>query len=66
VLVAQNPLRERLCRQRMLALYRCGRQAEALEAYQSARRALVDELGIDPGRELRELHQAILRQDLSL
>jgi DNA-binding SARP family transcriptional activator len=65
-LVAANPLRERLCRQRMLALYRCGRQAEALEAYQSARRTLVEELGLDPGRELRELHQAILRQDPSL
>jgi transcriptional activator len=47
----------------MLALYRSGRQAEALEAYQDARRALVDELGIEPGHELRELHQTILRQD---
>ena len=47
----------------MLALYRSGRQAEALEAYQDARRVLVEELGIEPGRELRELHQAILRQD---
>ncbi len=50
----------------MLALYRSGRQAEALEAYQDARRALVDELGIDPSRELRELEQAILRQDPAL
>ena len=50
----------------MLCLYRSGRQAEALETYQAARRALVDELGIEPGRELRELHQAILQQDPGL
>ncbi|HKP16936.1 MAG TPA: BTAD domain-containing putative transcriptional regulator [Gaiellaceae bacterium] len=62
-LVAANPLRERLRAQLMLALYRNGRQAEALQAYQAARRALVEELGIDPGRELRELHQQILNQD---
>ena len=65
-LVAEHPVRERLCRQRMFALYRCGRQADALEAYQAARRALVEELGIEPGKELRELHQAILRQDPAL
>src|SRR5947209_108827 len=65
-LTDEHPLRERLCRQRMLALYRCGRQAEALKVYQSARRELVEELGIEPGRELRELHQAILRQDSAL
>ena len=65
-LVAANPLRERLRAQLMLALYRCGRQAEALDAYHAARRALVDELGIEPGRELRELEGAILRQDPSL
>ncbi len=65
-LVAENPLRERLCRQRMLALYRCGRQAEALDAYQAARRTLVDQLGIDPGRELRDLHQRILNQAADL
>jgi DNA-binding SARP family transcriptional activator len=65
-LVAGNPLRERLRRQLMLALYRCGRQAEALEAYRAARRALVDELGIEPGKPLQELEQAILRQDASL
>ncbi|MGO9750757.1 MAG: AfsR/SARP family transcriptional regulator [Solirubrobacteraceae bacterium] len=57
------PLRERVRRQLMLALYRCDRQAEALEAYQQTRTALVEELGIEPGHELRELHQAILRQD---
>jgi hypothetical protein len=50
----------------MLALYRSGRQAEALEAYQTARRALVEELGIDPSQALRELEQAVLRQDASL
>lgn len=58
--VAGHPLRERPRAQLMLALYRCGRQAEALEAYQDARRRLVDELGIEPGRTLRELHQAVL------
>ncbi len=50
----------------MLALYRSGRQAEALGVYQDARRALVEELGIEPSRSLRELHQAILRQDRAL
>jgi DNA-binding SARP family transcriptional activator len=65
-LVAEHPLRERLRAQLMLALYRSRRQAEALEAYQHARRALVEELGIDPGRALRELEQAILRQDPAL
>ncbi len=65
-LVGRHPLRERLRAQLMLALYRSGRQAEALEVYQDARRALVDELGIDPSRELRELEQAILRQDPAL
>ena len=65
-LVADNPLRERLRAQLMIALYRAGRQAEALEAYQQARTVLVDELGIEPGRELRELQQAILTQDPAL
>ena len=62
-LVAEEPLREAPRAQLMLALYRAGRQAEALEAYQKARAALVEELGIEPGRRLRELHQAILNQD---
>jgi DNA-binding SARP family transcriptional activator len=65
-LLAEHPLRESLCGRLMLALYRSGRQAEALEAYQRTRRTLVDELGIEPGRSLRELEQAILRQDPAL
>jgi DNA-binding SARP family transcriptional activator len=65
-LITKHPLRERLRGQLMLALYRGGRQSEALHAYQEARRTLVDELGIEPGRPLRELHQAILQQDPAL
>jgi DNA-binding SARP family transcriptional activator len=65
-LVAEHPLREGLRAQLMLALYRTGRQAEALEQYQSARRTLVDELGIEPGPVLQELERSILRQDPSL
>src|SRR3954471_4079523 len=65
-LVAQNPLRERLRAQQLLALYRAGRQAEALAAYQQARRALLDELGIEPTPALQQLHQSILRQDRGL
>ena len=65
-LVAENPLRERLRGQLMLALYRSGRQAEALEAYKRARETLVDELGIDPSPELQRLEQAILRHDAEL
>src|SRR5262249_9738506 len=65
-LVAQHPLREGLRAQLMLALYRSGRQADALAAYQAARRTLTEELGIDPSPPLRELEQAILRQDSSL
>ena len=60
------PLRERLRGQLMLCLYRCARQAEALEAYRTGRWALVEELGIEPGRQLRDLHQAILEQDPKL
>ncbi len=65
-LVADHPLRERFRRGLMTALYRSGRQAEALDAYQDARRALVDGLGIDPSAALQELERAILRQDPSL
>jgi DNA-binding SARP family transcriptional activator/tetratricopeptide (TPR) repeat protein len=65
-LVAEQPLREKLHAQRMLALYRAGRQADALEAYRQARRVLVEEIGIEPSRELRELERAILEQDRSL
>jgi DNA-binding SARP family transcriptional activator len=65
-LVARYPLRERLRGQLMVALYRHGRQAEALQAYRNVRRALVDELGIEPGKPLQELERAILRQDPSL
>jgi YVTN family beta-propeller protein len=65
-LVAKNPLRERLRGQLMLALYRSGRQAQALDAYQRARRVLVDELGIEPSPALQRLEQAILQQDGSL
>jgi YVTN family beta-propeller protein len=65
-LVRANPLRERLRAQLMLALYRAGRQAEALEAYRQARAALVAELGLEPGRRLQELERAILSQEPSL
>jgi class 3 adenylate cyclase len=65
-LVEEQPLRERIRAQLMLALYRSGRQAEALEAYQTTRRVLMDELGLEPSEELRALQQDILRQDASL
>jgi DNA-binding SARP family transcriptional activator len=65
-LVEQHPLRERFRGQLMLALYRAGRQADALAAYQEARRVLMDELGLEPSDELRSLEQAILRQDPTL
>jgi DNA-binding SARP family transcriptional activator len=64
--VTRQPLRERLRRQLMLALYRSGRQAEALEAYRKARQVLVAELGIEPGPALQRLEKAILGQDADL
>jgi DNA-binding SARP family transcriptional activator/pimeloyl-ACP methyl ester carboxylesterase len=65
-LTTAHPLRERLWFQRMLALYRAGRQADALRAYRELRAILVGELGIEPGPELRDLHARILRQDPGL
>ena len=65
-LIAEHPYRERLRGQLMLALYRCDRQADALQAYQDARRVLVDELGIEPAERLRELERAILAHDPAL
>ena len=63
---AEEPLRERLHAQRMLALYRSGRQADALEAYRDFRGTLVEAIGAEPGPDLRHLHEAILRQDPEL
>ncbi len=65
-LAEDHPLRERLRAQLMLALYRAGRQAEALQIYHETRRVLVDELGIDPSPSLQQLHGSILRQDPGL
>jgi len=65
-LVRESPLREGLRAQLMLALYRCGRQADALEAYRQGRRLLADELGLEPGEQLRRLEKGILEQDTSL
>jgi YVTN family beta-propeller protein len=65
-LVARFPLRERLRGQLMLALYRSGRQADALDVYQDARRTLVEDLGVEPGPELQALQKAILDHDPAL
>ena len=65
-LVAKHPDRERFTAQLLLALYRSGRQAEALDVYQRARGRLVDELGIDPSPELQALNRGILNQDENL
>ena len=62
-LTSASPLRERPQELLMLALYRCGRQAEALDSYRATRSRLVDQLGLEPGAALRELEQAILRHD---
>ena len=65
-LLIEHPTRERLVAQLMLALYRSGRQAEALEVYRNARVILVEAAGVEPGAELQRVHAAILRQDPSL
>jgi DNA-binding SARP family transcriptional activator len=65
-LIAQYPLRERLREHLMLALYRCGRTADALQAYRDTRRVLIDELGIEPSERLRKLEHAILTGDPAL
>jgi predicted ATPase/DNA-binding SARP family transcriptional activator len=66
VFVSEHPFRERAVRQLMVALYRAGRQADAIEVFRRMRARFVDELGLDPGPEVRELERAILRQDPSL
>jgi len=65
-LVVEHPLRERLRGQLMLALYRAGRRADALDAYRAARQILIDDLGLEPGESLRRLEHAILNDDTSL
>ena len=65
-LAESHPLREHLQAQRMLALYRAGRQAEALDVFREVRARMVDELGIEPGAELAALHRSILSQDAAL
>src|SRR5215470_5644110 len=65
-LVEVNPLRERLWAQLMLALYLAGRQADASQAYQDARRTLLAELGMEPGPALKQLHGAIIRQEIDV
>jgi DNA-binding SARP family transcriptional activator len=65
-LVREHPVRERLRGQLMLSLYRAGRQADALECYRIGRRAMIDELGLEPGRTLQELEAAMLRHDAAL
>jgi DNA-binding SARP family transcriptional activator len=65
-LLDAEPHRERLCHHLMVALYRCGRQVDALRTYRRTREVLVDSLGLEPGRELRDLERAILAQDTTL
>lgn len=65
-LIGEHPLRERLWAQRILALYRCGRRADALGAYREVYRVLSDELGLEPGHRLNQLHQQVLMADPAL
>ena len=65
-LIARHPLREQLHQRRMLALYRSGRQSEALTSYDQLRRQLRDELGVDPGEPVQRLHQQVLTHDPAL
>lgn len=65
-LTKEHPFRERMWAQLMLALYGCGRRADALQAYRQARDVLVEEAGLDPGQKLRDLYQAILDEDPAL
>ncbi len=65
-LIVEHPYRERFRAQQMLALYRCDRQADALQAYRDARATLSENLGIEPGERLRALERAILAQDPAL
>ena len=64
--VAATPLRERRWGQLMVALYRCGRQSDALRTYRQARRLLAEELAVEPGPELRRLEAAVLAHDPTL
>jgi DNA-binding SARP family transcriptional activator len=64
--LGDHPLREHLWAQRMLATHRCGRTDTALQTFQQARRLFLDELGIEPGEDLRKLHQRILSEDPAL
>jgi len=65
-LIAEHPLREAFYQNLMVALYRSGRQADALRVYQQAREAIVREIGVEPCRSLRELHQAVLLEDSAI
>ncbi|MEH0975338.1 AfsR/SARP family transcriptional regulator [Micromonospora sp. CPCC 205546] len=66
ILTTTEPLRERLCHQFMLALYRSGRQVDALRVYRRTREALIDNLGLEPGRDLQQLQQRILEHDAKI
>ncbi|MEU9504654.1 AfsR/SARP family transcriptional regulator, partial [Micromonospora sp. NPDC048170] len=66
ILTTTEPLRERLCHQFMLALYRSGRQVDALRVYRRTRETLIDNLGLEPSRSLQELHQRILEHDANI